>query len=103
MIVRSVKGWGMQIIDKPAQEGRHFIDILEPTLGNLIREVIPGAPKRQKVAFAMEKGSVVDLPESSSIEQIAAGLGWDIAESAGDDVDLDVSAIFFSKAGKEIG
>ena len=28
--------------------GRHFMDILEPTIGNLIREVIPGAPKRQK-------------------------------------------------------
>ena len=58
------------------------MDILEPTIGNLIREVIPGAPKRQKaltwavfllcflgpaaffiqVAFAMEKGAVVDLP-----------------------------------------
>lgn len=28
--------------------GRHFMDILEPTIGNFIREVIPGAPKRQK-------------------------------------------------------
>ena len=27
------------------------MDILEPTLGNLIREVIPGAPKRQKAGI----------------------------------------------------
>lgn len=37
-----------------AHQGRHFMDILEPTLGNLIREVIPGAPKRQKVGECWE-------------------------------------------------
>jgi len=103
VMMRSPGGWKLRILDTPAQDGRHFIDILEPTLGNLIREIIPGAPKRQKVAFAMEKGAVFDLPETSSLGQIAACLGWDVSPTAGKDVDLDVSAVFFSKEGKPVG
>ncbi|CAE7475854.1 terZ, partial [Symbiodinium pilosum] len=92
-IVRQEEGWHIQIIDEPAREGRHFIDILEPVLGNIIRNAIPGAPKRQKVAFAMEKASVVDLPQSESLGKVQACLGWDVSSDAGGDVDLDVSAV----------
>mmetsp|Transcript_8588 Transcript_8588/g.22178 ORF Transcript_8588/g.22178 Transcript_8588/m.22178 type:complete len:386 (-) Transcript_8588:137-1294(-) len=82
--------WVFRLVEEPAQDGQHFIDILEPTLGNLVRKIIPGAPRRIKAAFAMEKGSVVDLPRTSEIKSITAGLGWDT--SAGQ-VDLDVSAV----------
>jgi len=102
MMVRESGGWVLRVVDEPATEGRHFIDILEPTLGNLIRGVIPGAPKRQKVAFAMEKGGVVDFQESSSMKSIKAGLGWDVNPSAGN-VDLDVSVVFFAQGGRELG
>eukprot|EP00929_Paragymnodinium_shiwhaense_P032915 TRINITY_DN18182_c0_g1_i2.p1 TRINITY_DN18182_c0_g1~~TRINITY_DN18182_c0_g1_i2.p1 ORF type:complete len:306 (+),score=64.48 TRINITY_DN18182_c0_g1_i2:150-1067(+) len=87
--------WGLHFVDEPAQDGQHFIDILEPSIGNLIRKHIPGAPKRQKVAFAMEKGSVVDLPASQSVKCITAGLGWDVT---GDGIDLDVSAVLFDSS-----
>lgn len=104
MLLRSPAGaWALRIVDEPAQEGRHFIDILEPTLGNLIRREIPSAPRRQKVAFAMEKGSVLDLPQTASIGAINAGLGWDVSPAAGREVDLDVSAVFFSKDCKVLG
>mmetsp|Transcript_16794 Transcript_16794/g.47798 ORF Transcript_16794/g.47798 Transcript_16794/m.47798 type:complete len:407 (+) Transcript_16794:31-1251(+) len=104
MMLRDGSGrWVLRMINQPAQDGRHFIDILEPTLGNLIREAIPGAPKRQKVAFAMEKGAVVDLPATSALRHINAGLGWDVTNSLGKDVDLDVSAVFFSDRGSAIG
>eukprot|EP00746_Dinoflagellata_sp_MGD_P155413 gnl/MRDRNA2_/MRDRNA2_85357_c0_seq2.p1 gnl/MRDRNA2_/MRDRNA2_85357_c0~~gnl/MRDRNA2_/MRDRNA2_85357_c0_seq2.p1 ORF type:complete len:439 (+),score=84.62 gnl/MRDRNA2_/MRDRNA2_85357_c0_seq2:121-1437(+) len=83
--------WGYRVLEMPAEDGRHFIDILEPTIGNLIRSIIPSAPKRQKVAFAMDKGAVVDLPRSSAIKCIKAGLGWDA--SRGGEIDLDVSAV----------
>jgi len=89
--------WGLRVIDEPAQSGQHFIDILEPTIGNLIRKVIPTAPKRQKVAFAMEKGAVFDLPQSSQIQRITACLGWDVE---GEGVDLDVSAVLFDSSGR---
>lgn len=71
-------------------EGQHFIDILEPTIGNYVRKHIPNAPKRVKAAFAMNKGAVVDLPKSSAIGLAFAGLGWDTAKG---EVDLDVSAV----------
>ncbi|CAK0789630.1 unnamed protein product, partial [Prorocentrum cordatum] len=76
--------------------------VVEPTLGNLIRGVIPGAPKRQKVAFAMEKGEVLDLQDSNHMTLVRAGLGWDVDPKAGD-VDLDVSVVLFAQGGKEIG
>merc|ERR1712048_1234647 len=81
-----------RLIDSPAQDGKHFIDILEPTIGNYVRQVIPGAPRRIKACFAMEKGDVVDLPRSSHMPTIVAGLGWDAGTSG---VDLDVSAVLF--------
>jgi len=85
-------GWTLTVIDEPAQSGQHFMDILEPTIGNVIRKVIPGAPRRMKVAFAMEKGSVVDLPATQGLGMITAGLGWDVV---GKGIDLDVSAVLF--------
>ena len=145
LMVKSESGdWNLRVLDLPAQEGRHFMDILEPwlwwslllmsflcivflvlsyqrghlqmifvcllgkseepTLGNLIRGVIPGAPKRQKVAFAMEKGAVVDLPQASSLGRVTAGLGWDVARGkVGQDVDLDVSVVFFGSDFRDQG
>jgi len=103
MVRSSTGGWKLHIIEEPAQEGQHFIDILEPTLGNLIRAQIPGAPAKQKVAFAMEKGTVVDLPGSAELGQICAGLGWDVSPSVGKDVDLDVSAVCFTKEAQCLG
>jgi len=91
--------WFFRLIDSPAQDGQHFIDILEPTIGNFIRQVIPNAPRRIKAAFAMEKGAVVDLPKSSDMRQIITGLGWDTDDG---DVDLDVSVVLLDQSGGHI-
>ncbi|CAJ1382988.1 unnamed protein product [Effrenium voratum] len=96
-------GWRLRIIEEPAREGRHFIDILEPVLGNIIRAAIPGAPKRQKVAFAMEKASVLDLPQAHSMGKVCAGLGWDVSPRVGVDVDLDVSAVLLDAGAEALG
>jgi tellurium resistance protein TerZ len=97
-LVRSASGeWTFNAVDEPAQDGQHFMDVLEPTIGNLVRAVIPGAPRRQKVAFAMEKGAVVDLPETRQMSVITAGLGWDVS---GGGVDLDVSAVLLDAQGQ---
>jgi len=79
--------WKLRIIDLPAQTGQHFMDIL-PLLSDTIRLFIPTAPRRQKVAFAMEKGGILDLPQS--LDAITIGLGWDVDDG---EVDLDVSAV----------
>lgn len=98
MMVKSDKAWVLRIVEEPALEGQHFMDILEPIIGNLVRGVLPGAPRRLKAAFAMEKSAVMDLPQSSEIKQIVAGLGWDTANG---NVDLDVSAVLFDNSGKD--
>lgn len=96
MIVRSGSAWAFHVVEEPATQGQHFIDVLEPTIGNLIRRTIPGAPRRQKVAFAMEKGALLDLPATRQLSKISAGLGWDVT---GEGVDLDVSAVLFDGRG----
>jgi len=88
--------WKFRIIDEPAQQGQHFMDIL-PLLAETCRIFIPSAPKRQKVAFAMEKGGVLDLPKE--LAQITVGLGWDADEG---EVDLDVSAVLLDANGNDI-
>ncbi|CAK0797927.1 unnamed protein product [Prorocentrum cordatum] len=94
-LVRAASGaWTFHAVDEPARGGQHFMDVLEPTIGNLIRAVIPAAPKRQKVAFAMEKGAVLDLPETAQLSAITAGLGWDVV---GRGVDLDVSGVLLDE------
>jgi len=92
-------GWFFRLIEEPAEDGQHFIDILEPTIGNFVRQVIPGAPKRIKAAFAMDKGSVVDLPKRAEMRQISAGLGWD---KGSNDVDLDVSVVLLDEGGAHV-
>merc|ERR1712039_1051481 len=94
MGVRSGSSWAFQVLHVPAQDGQHFIDILEPTIGNYVRSVIKSAPKRIKAAFSMDKGTVVDLPRTSQIGSVTAGLGWDTSRG---EVDLDVSAVMFNQ------
>merc|ERR1719188_575770 len=95
-MVKTGTGWKMQIIDLPAQGGQHFMDIL-PLLSEVIRGFIPSAPQRQKVAFAMEKGSVLDLP--MNLGCITVGLGWDVDEG---ECDLDVSAVLMDADGQDL-
>lgn len=102
MLVRTGSSFQFHVLEEPARDGKHFMDILEPTIGNLIRGVIPGAPKRQKVAFAMHKGAVVDLPDICKMKNITAGLGWD-ASRLGGSIDLDVSVVCYDKSGNNIG
>jgi len=97
-LLRVGNGWVFRVIEEPAQDGRHFIDILEPVIGNFVRSVIPNAPKRIKAAFSMEKGAVVDLPRTSQLKKISTALGWDTSSGK---VDLDVSAVLLDNKQKE--
>merc|ERR1719362_1005811 len=89
-------GWKLRIIDRPAQDGQHFMDIL-PLISEVVREFIPRAPAKQKVAFAMEKGCVLDLPINLGL--ITVGLGWDVDDG---ECDLDVSAVLLDVEGNDL-
>jgi len=88
--------WKLRIVDVPAQQGQHFMDIL-PLLSQVVRTFVPSAPQRQKVAFAMEKGGVLDLP--MGMGQVTVGLGWDVDEG---ECDLDVSAVLLDEKGLDM-
>jgi len=94
MFMQPDGSWKLRIIEEPAQQGQHFMDIL-PLISDTVRLFLPSAPRRQKVAFAMEKGEVLDLP--ISMDNITVGLGWDTDDGT---CDLDVSAVLFDKANK---
>jgi tellurium resistance protein TerZ len=66
-----------------------------PELNKHIVAEIPTANRRQKVAFAMEKGDVVDF--GTSMDTIVLGLGWDVDHG---EIDLDASAILFDQFGE---
>lgn len=94
--ISSPADWTLRMLRYPAQRGQHFMDIL-PHLAGIICEFLPHAPKKQKVAFAMEKGSVLDLP--IEMGRITVGLGWDVDEG---ECDLDVSAVLLDKNGADL-
>merc|ERR1712054_488884 len=93
---RSSWSWKLRVINEAVQQGRHFMDIL-PQLSGVVRSFLPHAPQRQKVAFAMEKGGVLDLPQG--LGQITVGLGWDVDEG---ECDLDVSAVLMDRDGRDV-
>lgn len=93
-LVRAAGGWSFRPGNVVVSAGEHFIDLLEPVIGNFVRSIIPAAPRRIKAAFAMEKGSVVDLPAHDAQQSCMAGLGWDTSMGQ---VDLDVSAVMLDQ------
>jgi len=98
-MLKASAGWFFRAQDISARHGQHFIDLLEPTIGDFVRSVIPSAPRRIKAAFAMEKGAVVELPASDVVPKAVAALGWDTSMG---EVDLDVSAILMDKNACEV-
>merc|ERR1719450_1990020 len=93
---RNTWRWGFRAINRPPVFGQHFMDVL-PSLSEVIRAFLPHAPPRQKVAFAMEKGGVLDLPQD--LGNITVGLGWDVDDG---ECDLDVSAVLIGKDGRDL-
>jgi len=87
-------GWQLREVGEQLTEARHFMDCLD-VLNRYIVTEIPTANKRQKVAFAMEKGNVLDLRATE--EKVTVGLGWDIDKGK---VDMDASAVILDSKGE---
>eukprot|EP00747_Dinoflagellata_sp_TGD_P214024 gnl/TRDRNA2_/TRDRNA2_86924_c0_seq1.p1 gnl/TRDRNA2_/TRDRNA2_86924_c0~~gnl/TRDRNA2_/TRDRNA2_86924_c0_seq1.p1 ORF type:complete len:617 (+),score=124.38 gnl/TRDRNA2_/TRDRNA2_86924_c0_seq1:79-1929(+) len=104
MMKRGSSGdWKLVQIDEPAEKGAHFLDILEPNIGDLIRKVIPRAPSHIRVDFDMVKDSVVDLPAASALKRLSVGVGGLLCPGLRDTVELAVSAVFYDVKGKCAG
>lgn len=99
--------WRLSQVEEFAKTGRHFMDILEPTLGKAIREAIPAVPRRQKAVvamLAMSQGEVAYLPQPSVAKYLFVGLNWDLPPSSGSDsAGLILSAVFLDIQGQHLG
>lgn len=95
------RSWVLQELQEEACEGSHFIDIIEPTIGGIIRKHINGAPKHQKVSFEMDKGAITDFPKGS-LKRLVVGMGGKLRFGA-TNVDIDISAVFYSSGGRMLG
>jgi len=81
-------------------QGAHFVDILEPTIGKLIRRSIKGAARRTQMMLRIGRGGLQDLPQPHKAKQILFGIGWDMRQAK---TDLDVSAVLFGDVGQKLG
>lgn len=91
---RGGSSWDLRPVALPLPNARHFMDCLQELNSYIVSE-IPTANRRQKVAFAMEKGQVMDF--GTSLDSVTLGLGWDVGQIS---MDLDASAILFNQAGE---
>jgi tellurium resistance protein TerZ len=73
ILARTESAWELRFIMEELP-GRHFMDCLDQLNIHIVKE-IPTANRRQKVAFAMEKGETLDF--GSSLHDVVMGLGWD--------------------------
>eukprot|EP00913_Durusdinium_trenchii_P034185 g31993.t1 len=88
--------WWLYQVDEPAEHGEHFLDILEPTIGDIIRRRIDNAPKFQRVTFQMKKGTAVDLPKNA-LKRLNFSVMATIKAKVRKEIDLDISAVFTDK------
>lgn len=99
--------WTLIRANECSKAGRHFMDILEPTLGKVIREAIPTLPKRQKAMVSisgMVQGSVACLPVPTASKWLFVGLSWDLSPSAsGDDCGLSTALVYLDRQGQSLG
>ncbi|CAJ1339781.1 unnamed protein product, partial [Effrenium voratum] len=89
--------WWLYQVEEPAEHGEHFLDILEPTVGDIIRRRIDNAPKLQRVTFQMKKGAAVDLPKNA-LKRLNFSVMATIKAKVRKEIDLDISAVFADKA-----
>jgi len=92
VLLKEASTWAFRHIEESATDGHHFVDILEPTIGNVVRSLLPSAPQQIQAMFDMSKGSSIDLPRN--FRQTCVGVSWD---NAGGDLDVDLSAVLLNQ------
>jgi len=97
------KSWALFEIDEPAESGAHFLDILEPTIGDIIRAEIPHAPPVQKVSFQMDKGAQIDFPQTAALRRLSVCFGASLRDQTQKDIDIDICAVFYTGDGTLLG
>mmetsp|Transcript_19411 Transcript_19411/g.42391 ORF Transcript_19411/g.42391 Transcript_19411/m.42391 type:complete len:919 (+) Transcript_19411:13-2769(+) len=102
--------WSLERLGVFPRAGQHFMDVLEPDIGHIVRSIIPSAPKRQKVRLDVERGDIVEMPCSQLLKQAFVSIGWDLSRKGLKNVAakdqahglLDVFAALFDVDGKQV-
>eukprot|EP00931_Biecheleriopsis_adriatica_P068406 TRINITY_DN4236_c0_g2_i3.p1 TRINITY_DN4236_c0_g2~~TRINITY_DN4236_c0_g2_i3.p1 ORF type:complete len:491 (+),score=87.17 TRINITY_DN4236_c0_g2_i3:73-1545(+) len=104
MMVKGTTGtWRLKDVDVRADSGSNFLDILEPTLGTLIRNNIEGAPAEQKVVFDTVKGKADHQVDTrDTLRRLCFTVMGELGDSL-KRVDIDVSAVFYNAKGDHLG
>jgi len=102
MFRREASGeWVLQEIVEKASQGSHFVDIIEPTIGGIIRTHIPQAPDKQTVCFQMRKGVVSDFPKDA-LKRLVVGIGAKKRPGI-KNLDIDIIGVMYSAFNKRLG
>eukprot|EP00931_Biecheleriopsis_adriatica_P068404 TRINITY_DN4236_c0_g1_i1.p1 TRINITY_DN4236_c0_g1~~TRINITY_DN4236_c0_g1_i1.p1 ORF type:complete len:482 (+),score=88.92 TRINITY_DN4236_c0_g1_i1:50-1495(+) len=103
MMVKVSDGtWRLKDVDVRAHSGQNFLDILEPTIGTLIRDNVEGAPAEQKVIFDTTKGKSDHQLDPHALRRLNFTVVGELADSLRR-VDIDVSAVFYNANGNNLG
>jgi len=95
--------WNLMRMDEFAKTGRHFMDVIEPTLGSVIRSLVPNMPKRQKVQLPMQQqGSITIMPSALTTKWLFVGVGWDLSSQAAEGADLEVGCVLINNDFSEV-
>lgn len=78
--------------------GSHYVDILDD-VREVVRKNVPGACSPQKLALPMVSGDMVCMPRTSVSQTFRFHFGWEFSDVS-IKVDLDVSAVMFTRSGK---
>jgi len=102
---RSGDVWNFHQMESLAELGHTFMDILEPTIGDVIRRHIPGAPRQVQVAFYadVDKAHDVHVPLPWSEDKLCVAVGWEAISQDCYGANLGVAAVFFNSRGYECG
>lgn len=101
--------WDFHKIDEPAGPGHTFLDILEPTIGDVIRSFIPSAPECVDVSFEVDVTKSTGVVEKLTVAwvetRLSVAVGWDFDLGAyyGHGVNLDLTGVFLNKEGSLYG
>jgi len=105
----AAQSWSLSRVEDFGKLGRHFMDVLDSSVGKAVREAL-SVPRKHRSALALAfsdvaRGEVICLPSSSTCRWVFLGVSWDIAPSAaaGENNSVDVAVLYFDPQGQLVG
>lgn len=102
-------GWCLRRVESFSDHGRHFIDILEPTLGHLVRKAMSIKSNSghsfqvcPRLSLMVEQGTIIDLPQTPNVNRVFASLSCDVNAHSKQAFLLEMAAVPLNADGKSV-